>query len=97
MQEEKEVGYGEGEEEMWQSSLITIETAAIPAFIILKFSFGKNNISLIVKLISFTVPAQIRKKRKREKEKKRKSEKSRTGTDRIHENKREEKIKKYAN
>ena len=77
--------------------MISIETAAIPAFIILKFSFGKNNISLIVKLISSIVPAQIRKKekkKKRKKEKKRKSEEDRTGTDRIHENKREEKIKK---
>ena len=73
MEEEKEVGYGEGEEEMWQSSLITIETAAIPAFIILKFSFGKNNISLIDKLISSMVPAQIRKKKR--KSEKRKSEK----------------------
>ena len=89
---------------MWQSSLITIETAAIPAFIILKFSFGKNNISLIVKLISSILPVQIRKKerkkkrkkekkRKSEKEKKRKSEEDRTGTDRIHENKREEKLR----
>ena len=60
---------------MWQSSLITIKTAAIPAFIILKFSFGKNNISLIVKLISTIVPAQIRKKEKKRKEKKRKREK----------------------
>ena len=63
---------------MWQSSLITIETAAIPAFIILKFSFGKNNISLIVELISSIVPVQIRKKekkKKRKKEKKKKREK----------------------